>query len=106
MIPVGLEESYSGERELVEFWNHWFPRVKQLTDWQANYILHCLQVEVNTDMIPVGLEESYSRERAGRTLESLVPMGKTLDQFADNLGVKFKSVSVVYFHQRKEYPLS
>ena len=49
---------------------------------------------MNTDMIPAGLEESYSRERAGRTLESLVPPGKTLDQFADNLGVKFKSVSI------------
>lgn len=52
------------------------------------------QVEVNTDYIPVGLEESYSRERAGKTLETLVPVGKAPDQFADNLGVKFKSVSV------------
>ena len=52
-------------------------------------------------MIPAGLEESYSRERAGRTLESLVPPGKTLDQFADNLGVKFKSVSTCVFEFAK-----
>ena len=48
---------------------------------------------MNLDYIPVGLEDSYTRERAGRLLESLVPVGKSVDQFADNLGVKFKSVS-------------
>ena len=51
---------------------------------------------MNLDYIPVGLEDSYSRERAGRILESLIPVGKSVDQFADNLGVKFKSVSTLY----------
>lgn len=48
---------------------------------------------MNTDYIPVGLEESYSRERPGKPLESLVPSGKSADQFVENLKVKFKSVS-------------
>ena len=52
---------------------------------------------MNTDYIPVGLEASYSRERPGRTLEALVPVGKTPDQFVDNLGTKFKSVSGAKF---------
>ena len=50
---------------------------------------------MNLDYIPVGLEDSYSRERAGRILESLIPVGKSVDQFTDNLGVKFKSVSML-----------
>ncbi|KAL4236724.1 Coiled-coil domain-containing protein 17 [Mactra antiquata] len=55
-------------------------------------ISHNKLVEVNTDYIPVGLEESYSRERPGKPLETLVPVGKTPDQFVDNLKVKFKSL--------------
>ncbi|XP_052257880.1 uncharacterized protein LOC127862678 isoform X7 [Dreissena polymorpha] len=55
-------------------------------------IAHNKLVEVNTDYIPVGLEESYSRERPGKPLETLVPVGKTPEQFMDNLKVKFKSL--------------
>ncbi|XP_052774398.1 uncharacterized protein LOC128212988 isoform X3 [Mya arenaria] len=55
-------------------------------------IAHNKLVEVNTDYIPVGLEEAYSRERPGKPIESLVPIGKTPEQFIDNLKVKFKSL--------------
>ncbi len=60
------------------------------------YLYVCVfQVEVNTEYIPLGQEESYSRERPGKPLESLVPIGKTPEQFVDNLKTKFKSVRVL-----------
>ncbi|KAH9523455.1 hypothetical protein Btru_040051 [Bulinus truncatus] len=49
-------------------------------------------VHVNVDYIPRGLEEIYSRERPGRPLESLIPPGKSTEQFMDGLKVKFKSL--------------
>ncbi|XP_060559794.1 uncharacterized protein LOC132719870 isoform X5 [Ruditapes philippinarum] len=61
-------------------------------DELASDISHNKLVEVNTDYIPVGLEETFSRERPGKPLESLVPVGKTPEQFVENLKVKFKSL--------------
>ncbi|CAL1538632.1 unnamed protein product [Lymnaea stagnalis] len=49
-------------------------------------------VHVNVDYIPRGLEETYSRERPGRPLETLIPHGKSTEQFMDGLKVKFKSL--------------
>ncbi|XP_050401529.1 uncharacterized protein LOC126818261 isoform X2 [Patella vulgata] len=49
-------------------------------------------VGVNTDYIPRGLEEKYGREKPGRALGSLVPQGKSSEQFVENLAIKFKSL--------------
>ncbi|KAL3869337.1 hypothetical protein ACJMK2_042031 [Sinanodonta woodiana] len=49
-------------------------------------------VEVNTDYIPVALEAQYSREKPGKPIESIIPAGKTPEQFIDNLAIKFKSL--------------
>ncbi|XP_013082308.1 uncharacterized protein LOC106067643 isoform X1 [Biomphalaria glabrata] len=49
-------------------------------------------VHVNVDYIPRNLAEIYSRERPGRPLESLIPPGKSSEQFMEGLKVKFKSL--------------
>ncbi|XP_059151750.1 uncharacterized protein LOC131937975, partial [Physella acuta] len=49
-------------------------------------------VHVNVDYIPRGMEEMYSRERAGRPLETLIPQGKSTEQFINGLKIKFKSL--------------
>lgn len=56
-------------------------------------------MEWNTDYIPAGMEAEYLKERPGRSLEAIVPQGKTPEQFVDALAVKFKSVmSTVNFY--------
>ncbi|XP_062610172.1 uncharacterized protein LOC134271939 isoform X3 [Saccostrea cucullata] len=49
-------------------------------------------LEVNTDYIPPEWEEKYSREKPGKPLESMVPQGKTAEQFVDGLATKFKNL--------------
>ncbi|KAK3090147.1 hypothetical protein FSP39_009490 [Pinctada imbricata] len=49
-------------------------------------------LEVNTDYIPPELEEQFTREKPGKVLDTLVPSGKTPDQFVDGLAVKFKNL--------------
>ncbi|XP_064605743.1 uncharacterized protein LOC135470637 [Liolophura sinensis] len=50
------------------------------------------KLEINFDYIPPQLEESYNKRIDGKTLESLIPAGKNLRDFAKTLGVKFKSL--------------
>lgn len=38
------------------------------------------------------MEDKYARERPGKPLESMVPQGKTAEQFVDGLSIKFKNV--------------
>lgn len=49
-------------------------------------------LEVNTDYIPPEWEDKYARERPGKPLESMVPTGKTAEQFVDGLAIKFKNL--------------
>ncbi|XP_056018546.1 uncharacterized protein LOC125668024 isoform X3 [Ostrea edulis] len=49
-------------------------------------------LEVNTDYIPPEMEDKYARERPGKPLESMVPQGKTAEQFVDGLSIKFKNL--------------
>ncbi|XP_061197713.1 uncharacterized protein LOC133205832 isoform X2 [Saccostrea echinata] len=49
-------------------------------------------LEVNTDYIPPEWEEKYAREKPGKPLESMVPQGKTAEQFVDGLATKFKNL--------------
>lgn len=55
--------------------------------------LSFFQLEVNTDYIPPEWEDKYARERPGKTLVSMIPTGKTAEQFVDGLAIKFKNVS-------------
>nr|XP_022315187.1 uncharacterized protein LOC111119376 isoform X3 [Crassostrea virginica] len=49
-------------------------------------------LEVNTDYIPPEWEDKYARERPGKTLVSMIPTGKTAEQFVDGLAIKFKNL--------------
>ncbi|XP_046327915.2 uncharacterized protein LOC124111997 isoform X2 [Haliotis rufescens] len=49
-------------------------------------------VEINMDYIPNGVKEQYSRERPGRPTATLVPTGKSPEQFIEGLSTKFKSL--------------
>lgn len=49
-------------------------------------------LEVNTDYIPPEWEDKYARERSGKPLDSMVPTGKTAEQFVDGLAIKFKNL--------------